>query len=419
MGDPGDQEEEEAQPTTKKELYAYYAGRGPASMVFDFLADSFLKSQVIIVYSVASPLENLYAETPVHMKSRDGQMRFFADRAWTMQMGVALDCMSQFCNDDLLMRLGFSTTAGDDFVPPTEAPHYPEGTPSYFESMLLKTIFDFGMTLAVEILWSHAHFHWTFPHCLAVHLLPTRKERTAALKHVESIAQAIHAAETMQDPKAELKNCLQDVAFNSEPLARLLMMKVLKGDEAQNELEDFSVKIWTGTGSTKEQLESAFNSCNRQIGFMTSAKQASSPMKWLLASLNPFCNAANVPQILPSENDWWQALMSPAGQKVIQHELSHWFEPNGTDLPEICLSECAASNQVRRDEDSDDALTATAILKQLNFKAAGADAMQRSAAATAYLVADHGSGFENVQHCWAGVSAESFFFAFESKDQLV
>eukprot|EP00435_Cladocopium_sp_Y103_P007488 s631_g2.t1 len=398
--DPGHQEE--AQPTTKKELYAYYAGKGPAAMVHEFLADAVLKSQVIIVYTVASPLENLYAETLTHMKSRDGQMRFFANRAWTTHMGVALECIAQFCNDDLLMRLGFSSSAVADFDPPAEAPEYPEGTPSYVESVLLKTIFDFGVTLGIEILWSHAHFHWQFPHVLAVHLLPNQKDRTSALKHIESIAKAIHAAETVEDPKAELKTCLQDVAFNSEPLARLLMMKVLKGNDLEKELQDFSVKMWSGTGSTKELLESAFNNCNRQIGFMTTAKTASSPLKWILATLNPFCNAANIRQILPSEADWWQALMSPVGMKAIQYELNHWFDPNGTPLPEISLSDCATANLARRDEDAADALTSTAILKQLNFKPAGAEATQRSAAATAYLVADHENGFENVQQCWAG-----------------
>lgn len=291
-----------------------------------------------------------------------------------------------------------------DFVPPREPPEHPEGSPSHVEHMLLKTIFDFGMVLGMELLWSHAHFHWTFPHVLATCLLPKREDRTAALSHVKMIAQAIHAAETMEGPKAELQACLQDVSFKSEPLARLLMMKVMKGAITEQELEAFAVKMWAGTGSTKELLESCFNNCNRQIGFMTTSKVASSPLKWVLSTLNPFCNAANVRQILPVEADWWQSLTSPAGQKAIQHELNSFFDPNATDLPHISVSECAAAKQVTEDED-DAALTATAILKNLSFKAAGADALQRGAAAMAYLVGEFRNGFENVQQCWAGFSS--------------
>eukprot|EP00435_Cladocopium_sp_Y103_P027469 s788_g6.t1 len=396
--------EDEGQPTTKKELYAIYAGKGPAAMVHDFLADHILKSQIIIIYTAAAPLENLYAQSLEQMKSRDGQMRFAAQRAWTMQMPAALQCMTQFHNDSLLMRLGFAPPIVADVVPPLEPPVYEVGTPSHVEQVLLKTIFDFGMTLGMELLWSHAHFHWTFPQVLAVHLLPNRKDRAAALAHVEAIAKAIHAAETVEGPKAELQACLQDASFNSEPLARLLMMKAMQGDETQNELETFAVKMWTGTGSTKELLESCFNNCNRQIGFMTTAKIASSPLKWVLSTLNPFCNAANVRQILPMESDWWQGLQSSVGQKAVQHELNHWFDPNGTELPHIHVSECAAARQMKQGED-DPALTATAILKNLSFKPAGADALQRSSAAMAYLVAEYENGFENIQQCWAGVSA--------------
>ena len=247
-------------------------------MVYDFLSDSFLKAQIIIVYSVAAPLENLYAQTLQQMKSRDGQMRFAAQRAWTMHTSVALQCMTQFCNDSLLMRLGFSPPLVADFVPPREPPEHPEGSPSHVEHMLLKTIFDFGMVLGMELLWSHAHFHWTFPHVLATCLLPKREDRTAALSHVKMIAQAIHAAETMEGPKAELQACLQDVSFNSEPLARLLMMKVMKGAITEQELEAFAVKNvdWNGkherfVGILLQQLQSAdwlhdhFESCKFSI----------------------------------------------------------------------------------------------------------------------------------------------------------
>lgn len=39
-------------------------------------------------------------------------MRFAAQRAWTMHTSVALQCMTQFCNDSLLMRFGFFSAFG-------------------------------------------------------------------------------------------------------------------------------------------------------------------------------------------------------------------------------------------------------------------------------------------------------------------
>lgn len=118
-----------------------------------------------------------------------------------------------------------------------------------------------------------------------------------------------------------------------------------------------------------------------------------------MATLNPYLPPSKTQQILPGPGDWWQGLLSPFGQRVTQYELDHWFNVTGTKLPDIKPENCMAGGA--RDEAT--ALSSPAILKQMNFKPAGADALQQgAAAAAAYLTVDFHTGFKNAQNCWAG-----------------
>lgn len=415
LGDGEDGEDQDAndepQIKSKKELYAYYSGRGPSAMVHEFLSDTLLRYQAIVIYSVGAPLEQAYQESLEAMKSVDGQLRFAANRAWTMNCSIAFQCCSKFCDDDLLSRLGFAAPGKDQTMPmaPNLDDEPPAGTLVELEMKVHQLIFNFGATLASETLWTYAHFHWTYPHCLAVYLLPDEKDRAAAAKHIEDIAKAINAAECVNKPSAELKACIQDVSWCSEPLNRLLMQVGLRDGFLNNQhLIGCALKLFAGTGSTKEVLESCFNNCNRQIGFMTTAKLASNPLKWLLCTLNPFIPGGNLHQVLPTEGDWWQALMSPVGQKAIQGGIDHWFHANHTPLPDVEVADVAGAQAGQPG-----LFSQATILKHLNFKPAGADALQRSVAATAYLTAEVSCGFANVQHCWAGVWASHSYHAFE------
>ena len=126
-------------------------------------------------------------------------------------------------------------------------------------------------------------------------------------------------------------------------------------------------------------------------------KRVSAYMRWFLATLNPHLDA---PQILPSESDWWNILMSPAGASAIKNMESHVFNMNATPLP---------TDENKLSKHDDDQFN----LSDLTWKPAGLDALQRSAAATAYLVRDVQSNFKNVGNAWAG-ALSSFLFCNKS-----
>lgn len=394
-----DQEHEpdECQAQTRQELYAYYSGKGPASMCFDFLSDPFLQGHCIIMVWAAEPLERLYQTTLQQMKTPLSQMIFAAERCRTGHFKTAMECATMFCNDSLLARLGFPPGMSEVGVVPKI--HLDTATKESREYVLHKLIFKYGMTLASEIAWSFMHFHWQFPYCVAAALNPDKKARERGLEHALEMAKAVAAAEAVESPKADLKLCLTHLSFNSEYICRVLMQKGLQAGFGSKDVTDWAVANWASTGSTKEVLESAFNNINRQVGFATTAKIASHPMKWLLTTQNPFLKASGINQFVPEESDWWQCLRSPAGLKMLSEWENRWFDINSFKLPEP-----EAEKPGDLDADEGKVMSGASILAKMNFKPAGADAMRRSTAAAAYLVSDYKNGFQNVGFCWSGRS---------------
>lgn len=129
-----------------------------------------------------------------------------------------------FGNDSLMRRFA-PKGSNSGFLAPLKQPNYEEGTSSHFEAGMLKQVFQFGGTLGMEMVWSHARFHWSFPHVLAVYLLPDRKEREAALKHVEQLAKAIHAAETCKNPISRLESMLEGSVISNGTVGKALAPK--------------------------------------------------------------------------------------------------------------------------------------------------------------------------------------------------
>lgn len=97
---------------SNKELYAYYAGKGPAGTFRHFWTARRWPDPVAATWAGVRVFVRSFATKPMHhhlrcgitsakrllqslerMKSRDGQMRFAANLTWTMNLPVALECM--------------------------------------------------------------------------------------------------------------------------------------------------------------------------------------------------------------------------------------------------------------------------------------------------------------------------------------
>ena len=190
------------------------------------------------------------------------------------------------------------------------------------------------------------------------------------------------------------------MAWHKKQLPRRILQHGLKCEFDCNnpELRRFAASLFSSTVSTKEILESCFNSMNRQIGYMNTNKRSSHAMRWLLATLNPFLKDYCFQHFLPTEADFYKALCSPAGRRAVNFELDKWFDVGATPLPECEPERIVDIEHVPESGP----LSVTAILKNMSFKPAGSAATQRSAAATAYICGESYNGFANVSSAWVG-----------------
>lgn len=360
-------------------------------MVYQFLCDFDLEIQSIIIYTCSQPLEDAYAQD-LKVRTMQEQQIWAAKRADLRHHSfyVALSCLKVMHDDKFLHRLGMAPpthteVAGDAFSQHLES-----------EQRTLTQIFQFCCQLASNCVWSHSHFYWSLPHAIALYLLPKKEDRARGIAHLEELIHSVLEAEEAVDPSAELQHCLEDLSWNREQLPRILMGHIVASgfDPDCPDMRSFVASLYAGPGSTKELLESCFNYINRQISFSTTNKVASNPMKWALATLNPLAK----PQFLPLPEDWFKAVCSPQGSALISHDLRKIFDITTTPVPE-----CRNLARTRFEEDDPvEALSKVTILKALNFRAAGAEATQRSVAAAAYLCYERAHQFENVQNCWSG-----------------
>ncbi len=392
--DRNDSEDDMDEPQTKKQLYQFYAGRGPAAMVLDLLNDTYLQHDCIIISEVSGPLEVAWGKSLKMMKDSPGKQQIFASqRARNMKLDIVMECLMKIHDDSLLDKLGMTPASTDATL---DSLTTDGSNVDPFEKVLMERVSRFAFQLGSEVLWSHAHFFWTLPHAIALYLSPKESERKSSCKHLLHMARAIVKAEN--DPR--LNTCLLDVAWHKEQLPRKILQHGLKCEFDCNnpELRRFAAALFSSTVSTKEILESCFNSMNRQIGYMNTNKRSSHAMKWLLATLNPLLRDYCFQQFLPTEADFYQALCSPAGKRALNFELEKWFDVGATSLPE-----CAPERIVDIEHVPDSGpLSATAILKNMSWKPAGSAATQRSAAATAYICGESYNDFANVNSAWVG-----------------
>ena len=338
---------------------------------------------------VSGPLEKLYSRDLKLMQGGAASQQLFAARRSAMtehSFATALEILGALHDDSLMQRLGMAPAA----EAPAEAPLQCEGWAG-MEAKLLGIIHDFSCALAGELIWTHAYYHWCFPFCAAVYLLPTETEREQGCNKLREIADAIIKAEAVERPSAALKQCLWDLSWHREQLPRHLLKHGLSNrwNANDSQMRDFISQLFAGTSSTKEVLESTFNYMQRQIGFMSTNHRASDAMRWLLATTSPYAFAGGATQTLPRESDWWHVLSTEKGRQLVQDAVPRWFCPNATPMPP-------------KKHDDEEEFATPAKLQKLAFRAAGNPALNRSAAATAYLVSEYQHEFRNVASCWAG-----------------
>ncbi|CAE7326484.1 unnamed protein product, partial [Symbiodinium sp. CCMP2456] len=443
---------EDDAPRNRRELYEAYAGQGPAAMVLDFLEDTQLKKQVIVLEHCARPLERAYHRDLKLMAGKGGeQLAFAASRAegthhWFQ---TAVECLMNVQSPALMNRLGMTPKTGKPVNPEMDAAWLKD------ELALLQEIHTLSVCLAKEVVWSNLHFYLCLPEAIALALLPAQS-RDAGMEHLRSLTQAVLKAEATlrgeaaggqgedqevgevqaeaalaggaangqaEDEKvdvAALAELMDDLSWRIEPLPRILMRNLCACDFDATDagIALIARRMYAGTASSKDTLESCFNWMNRQVGYMCTNQKTSDAMKWFLASLNPYGVAAGADGILPSENDWWTCWQSPAGRSTMSAEFSaKIFDVNSTKLPELPDAEAPQTPKP---------FPTPRELADMSWKAAGSAARQRAVAAAAFLLKEVETQWENLPKDFVYLDAQSiqqnlqtvFLFNFSCSDTM-
>lgn len=122
------------------------------------------------------------------------------------------------------------------------------------ENAIQKSMFDFSVALASNVMWAHLCFSFNFPHVIALLLVRSHSKRRQALGFVEEMVQAIQALE-----KEYLKNesafekLYNDLAFQKMPLTReiIIMLLQCKFQDCM-ELRELASMMYASSSSTKE-----------------------------------------------------------------------------------------------------------------------------------------------------------------------
>ena len=262
----------------------------------------------------------------------------------------------------------------------------------------LQDVHTFSVALCKEVLWSNIHFYFSLPHAVALALLPDSDSRNEGSEHLRLLTETVLEAEQVcrvGHDCGELQECLEELGWRKEMLPRFIMRHLIGTDFSleDEELRRLAVRMFAGTASSKDSLESCFGWVQRQLNFANTNQRASEDMKYLLASLNPYANAAGASKIIPKNSDWWQAWHAPSGKKTIQENAPKFYNVNSTPMPALPDEKRAGQQKP---------FPTPQALGGVKWQPAGAAATQRGAAALAFLMHDKDDGWSSLGQCWTG-----------------
>lgn len=250
------------EPQTRKQLFEYYSGKGPAAMIFEFHEDTELRRLMMVIPFIGKPIQEAYAVELKLMESVKGQLLFCANRAsMHASTNIALEIFHRAWKDELYARLGM-TMGGL-----TSQQAEPDGDYLQADRKLICTIHKFACNLAMETLWTQMRYHFCLPHALAVYLIPEQEHRKKQCLHLTMLVEAILKAEAVEEPGHALKSCLNDCSFHREQLPRIIMQHCYNHDGLgadDQSMRSLAWKLFAASSSTKETLESCFNYMQRQ-----------------------------------------------------------------------------------------------------------------------------------------------------------
>ncbi|CAE8627865.1 unnamed protein product [Polarella glacialis] len=387
--DEGQQEDEDtmapAPRLSKSELYQAYSGRGPVQMFSDFMADRTLQLDAIIISRVAEPLEEEYE---ADLKAQRSGAAGLAEWAATRSSGTlrwwrtARNILKMSQNRNLFARLGLSPSSSSPLGFDNGASWLEE------EKAVLGKVHSFSIALASNVVWSEVMFWMNLPHAAAVLLHPDRQKRETEMKCLKELILAVEKAERLAPQDPALRECLEDLAWNVQPLPREIMAHCFQsGFDANNEqLRMIMWKLYAGSNTTKECLESTFAHLSDIAQRAAKCTKMADWTKYLYATASPYAETGGMTQIKPEPEDWLATLS--AGNVTFRNGLQSIFNMTTTAMPTVHgdVQLPMQPGQIRRKK----------------WRSSGPTSHQRSSAAAMFLVQDMPRDFADAGMAWAG-----------------
>ncbi|CAE7667476.1 unnamed protein product, partial [Symbiodinium sp. KB8] len=388
-GEAAEQDEEDLAARTRAQLQKLWQGHSPNQMVLSFLRKRSLQKTAVVIAFVTQPIEDEYNRDLQAMKGDAAQQgQWCARRAqgtghWWQ---TAQEIMDVVQGPGLANRLRFRQM--------TVAVGLDAGHDWLEEEM---TLGQQAWDLATECVAGHVlaqlPHRYCLPEAFAIFLLRDARERKTEVARLKAVVLAVYAAEAYirtarsdDATAAGLTQLFDHLGWAHQQTAREMMALMLQCSfDADNpQCTQLAGKLYRGPSSTKNCLEDAFAHLHRLVSLSVTNKKMADWTKWFYATTTPYLTET---LILPDET-FWREEVGGGAYKAIAREMSSIFSTTLTEMPEP--------------ESPDSVLLPQPGQMVQKWRAAGPEANQRSAAATAFLLHDQESSWRHVGQVWAG-----------------
>ena len=372
---------------TKSELFAAYKGVGPHKTCMDIMSDVQLRGAAEILVHVTHPLHMRYKhDLDCQTSGVETMLEWAAQRSLAESQKTVLDVFRSHASVDLFKALRLGTCN-----PPLE---YNTNWNSLQNDIdLAEKAFTFSVHLSANYAWSEMLHQYTMPLAATSLLAMDRRDQKRAMKHLKTLVNAIVAAEDAAPTNPAVRNCLLDVAFPDEPMAREIMILLKRGNfdlasDSTIEVQEAMRKFNSGSSSTKEILESTFAHLSYVVNASNKNKVTAPSMLWFYCTSSPYVQASGMHQHIPTAEEWvkWVSDYGRSKTEMMQR-FAKSFQASGTPFPS------APDVQLPK--------TIEGIAKS-KWRLAGPGSHYKSSSAVAYLMSDVDFDFKNCQDAWAG-----------------
>ena len=277
-------------------------------MIAGFMADPYLQQVAHMIVHISQPLEDSYYKAlKAASKGWHTQAAFAAKRAQGQYVRTMHDLLATVQTDSSGLHDALRMTRASRRAAPQDTPAWAQK-----ELELLRTCNKFACCLASNVWWSNAHYTMAMPDLLVNCRDPA--ELTSAMTHAKALVSVIVDAERHSCTDAAWTSLMVDLGWNKQQLARESMALLIQSgyDASNHNLKKLAKRLFMGSASTKDTLESTFAFLHRKATAHSTNFKMADPCKWLYAVVSPYAEAGGCPQLMPERTDF-DTVLGPNG----------------------------------------------------------------------------------------------------------